>query len=162
MKYVYLLALAGLLGGCSAVSMTPAPSAGGRHQNGGRAYPIPNNQAYPAAQATTYPPPRPTPCQGPKFAINTPLHKGGTTVSGTGPATATIEIVDITQKGAVLGTTKIGPDGSFKVTLGTGLPADDQIGLMGGGADRQRFLCGPGYQDLPTVGIIFTRERVGQ
>ena len=57
-------------------------------------------------------------------------------------------------------------DGKFEIRLNQPLVAGERVGLMQGdlsGTPFQKtdFLSGPGYQDIPLIGIVFTSTLVG-
>ncbi len=133
-----------------------------------RVYPGPAGTPapYPAATkppivSSGYPPPTVSPVQGPAFQITTPVRAADTKITGTGPAGIEVRVVDLTQSGVLLGTTKIKSDGTFEATLTAPLMPGNRVALMLGLAeDRSKFLSGPGYQDYPLIGIVFATAPV--
>jgi hypothetical protein len=167
MRQLLILALAGLLmAGCAEVASTPTaqpvgstPAASAPGTSG--AYPSPQN-AYPAPQpsVTGYPAPSSLP-QGPKFTLNTPIKASDSQVTGTGPAGVPIKLIDLTQAGQEIAQTTIGADGTFRVDVGGKLVSTNEIALMlgntqGTNINQNDFTRGPGYQDFPQLGILFT------
>jgi hypothetical protein len=64
-----------------------------------------------------------------------------------------------------LGQGKVGPDGNYEIQLAKSLPAGEQVGLMlgdlaGTSFRTEQFLHGPGYRDVPFIGIVFTTTLV--
>lgn len=159
------LALAGCMDSVSApppqaVGPTAAPSAGAPTAQPG--YPAPQG-AYPVppAEATSaYPAPNSSLPEGPKFTINTPLKAADGQVSGTGPAGVPIRVINITRGADPIADLTIGDDGSFKAAVAGKINAGDRIALTLGNTSGTKFnsadfLRGPGYEDLPMVGVVF-------
>lgn len=123
------------------------------------AYPEP---AYPEPAAITsgYPAPTEIPPQGPEFNINTPVNASDIQVTGTGPADVPVRLIDLTKGGEILGETTINSDNTFTFDVGEEMQAGDRIGLILGTVEgtaftREDFLRGPGYVDMPFVGVVF-------
>jgi hypothetical protein len=127
----------------------PAPQSG---------YPAPKS-AYPGQQLNYQTPE--TFKQGPKFTITEPVKATDTQISGTGPTGIPIKVQNITENGATIGQGIIGANNAFTLKLTAQLHSGDRIALAlgetaGTGLNPNDFLSGPGYQDLPQVGILFT------
>lgn len=170
MHRIFVLALICLaLAGCmdtvsapppQAAGSTSAPNAAAPTSQG--AYPAPQG-AYPAPSAaaeSAYPAPTSDLPEGPKFTINTPLKAADGQVSGSGPADVPIRVINITQGADPIADVTIGADGSFKADVAGKINAGDRIGLTLGNTsgtkfNQTSFLRGPGYEDLPMVGIVF-------
>lgn len=157
-----LLSLLLLLVACSnpqpstPVSSTDTPS-GAEQGYPAPAYPVPD-------EVTGYPEPSLALPQGPEFTITGPLRTSDTQIQGTGPSNVPVRIVNITQNTDVLAEVTISDDGTFEVPI-AGIQVGDVIGLMIGDLQDTRlspndFLSGPGYQDLPMIGIVFASEIV--
>ena len=159
-----LMVLALLLGGCTQAGPAPQPAntatagvAGG--DAGG--YPAPQ-ASYPAPVAGY---PAPTTQAGPKFTINEPVKTTDAQVTGTGPAGVPLRLVDVSQAGEVIASTTIGSDGTFRFDVAGKLTAGNRIGLVmgsteGTGVNPSDFTSGPGYEDIPRIGILFAQARV--
>lgn len=107
-----------------------------------------------------YPAPLPQLPQGPPFTIDSPVTAAEGVVSGSGPAGVPIRIVNITRGAEDIATTTIGADGRFRATVAGRVSPGDRIGIMLGDVrgtqfKREDFLSGPGYQDIPFIGVIF-------
>ena len=108
------------------------------------------------------PPPLP---EGPLFTINTAVSVGDTVVRGTGGPGVPLRVVNVTQYASELGQGKVGPDGEYEIELSQGLRAGERMGLMLGdlaGTNLQAddFGHGPGYRDVPLIGVVFTSTLV--
>jgi hypothetical protein len=82
-----------------------------------------------------------------------------------GPSGVTIKLIDITSGGQNLGETTVGADGSYKFDVAGKLKVGNWLAIQLGssqssGVNPQDFLTGPGYQDIPFVGIIFASAHV--
>ncbi|GAC1548490.1 MAG: hypothetical protein NVS2B7_24430 [Herpetosiphon sp.] len=163
------LIVVALLASCSSSSVpaisSPVPGSSNAAV-GASSYPAPAKGGYPAPTTNApYPNPAerdatPTACAGPAFTLNPPK-TSDTVVTGTGPANVSIRVVDVTRAGAVVGNAAIDAGGKFSATVTDKLIENDSLGLMlGPGEDRKKFACGPGYQDIPTVGIVVAKTRV--
>ncbi|MCS6839957.1 MAG: hypothetical protein RMJ54_14340 [Roseiflexaceae bacterium] len=102
----------------------------------------------------------PEPPQGPPFTIDGPVTAAGGVITGSGPAGVPIRIVNITRGAEDIATTTIGPDGRFRATIAGRVSPGDRIGIMLGDTrgtqfKREDFLSGPGYQDIPFIGVVF-------
>jgi hypothetical protein len=172
--FVTLVLLGFLLVACDQTS-TPKPPATGQPQAGATttgapaagptatgAYPAPAG-AYPAPAAALdsngYP--APTLPQGPEFSFTLPVKASDAEVTGKGPAGVPIKLVNVARSAETIGETTIGSDGTFKISAQGKLIAGDRIALMLGNLagtkfNQNDFLSGPGYQDYPLVGILFT------
>jgi len=105
--------------------------------------------------------------QGPLFTISLPLKAGDLVAQGTGEAGVPLRVVNVTQMASTLGQGTIGPDGKFEIRLAQPLVQGDRIGLMIGDLTGTRFqptdfLSGPGYWDMPYIGVVFTSTLVTQ
>jgi len=103
--------------------------------------------------------------QGPRFTLTLPVKVGDTVLRGTGKAGVPVRVVNVTQSASELGSGTIGADGKFEIRLNQPLVAGERIGLMLGDLGGTRlqntdFLAGPGYQDIPLIGIVFTSTLV--
>jgi hypothetical protein len=103
--------------------------------------------------------------EGPRFTIDLPAKAGETVVRGTGGPDVPLAVVNITQMAFELGQGKVGPDGTFEIYLGQSLVAGERVGLMlgdlaGTGFDMSDFQRGPGYVDMPFIGVVFTSTLV--
>jgi hypothetical protein len=103
--------------------------------------------------------------QGPKFTINEPVKATDTQISGTGPTGVPIRVLSTTQNGAVIARGVIGPNNAFTFKLTGQIASGDRIALAlgdtaGTSFNPNDFLSGPGYQDLPQVGILFAEAVV--
>ncbi len=164
--FSFILLATLLLSGCAETPSVPAATAttDAAVTTGatptGESYPVP---AYPEPTALgAYPPPTEVLPQGPQFTINTPLRVADGQISGTGQAGVPLRIVNITQDSTVIATTTIGDDGTYSVAI-SGVSANDLVGIMLGDTqgttlNPNDFLRGPGYQDLPLIGIVFDSE----
>jgi len=99
--------------------------------------------------------------QGPRFTITLPVKAGDTVLRGAGKAGVPVRVVNVTQSASELGNGKIGANGKFEIRLSQPLVAGERVGLMLGdlgGTSFQKtdFLSGPGYQDIPLIGTVFT------
>jgi len=170
MRWIIVFALGMLLlTGCDTLSSTaPTPQSTSTAQitTAPNAYLAPQD-AYPAPQSTAsasaYP--APTLKQGPKFTINEPIKGSDSQVTGTGLSGVTIKLIDITNGGQNLSETTVGADGSYKFDVAGKLKVGDWLAIQLGssqssGVNPQDFLTGPGYQDIPFVGIIFVSAHV--
>lgn len=144
----------------------PAPAAAPAAPAG---YPAPASQAQPQGANNApagYPPP-PTELaipEGPAFAIDQPIKASQTTITGSGPANVPIRLVNVTRSAEEIGRTVIGADGKFSLAV-SNLPAGERVGIMigdlaGTGFDRINFLSGPGYEDIPQMGIFFAQASI--
>ena len=107
------------------------------------------SQAYPAPAATPAPDGYPAPqatvskvfAEGPAFTIVTPVIEGSVVVSGSGPSSVPIRLVDVSESGVELATTVISDEGTFVFELAEPLPAGHTIGLMIGDTQRYAIQC---------------------
>jgi hypothetical protein len=150
-----------------ATAAPAAPAAEGQAYPAGEAA-AQTTDGYPAPQAAQAPatsggyPAAPTEVvipEGPAFTIDEPVTSQTQTVTGTGPSGVPIRLVNITRNAEELGRTVIGDDGTFSFTV-SDLPSGENLGLMIGdleGTEFQpiQFLRGPGYEDIPQLGILF-------
>src|SRR5450432_136779 len=129
---------------CLAACSTPKPVPGATSTAAG----------YPAVQGTQplYPGVAPEPTlRGDEipFHIAKPIMAGATTVSGTGPAGAPIVLEDVSFMGAVLGQTKVGPDGKFQFAVQP-VASGDRLGVTLGDVTGTQFtqdqFYSPGYR----------------
>jgi hypothetical protein len=156
MKYFFVVMVLCLtvLASCGSLPVSPMPSPTSSIQTTPDPYP------YPAPPATgAYPPAEPR--QGPPFTIDGPVTAAEGLVRGSGPAGVPIRIVNITRGAEEIATVTIGDDGRFSATIAGKVSSGDRIGIMLGDVrgtrfNREDFLSGPGYQDIPFIGIIFT------
>lgn len=168
-RFFFLALMCLALAGCMETVSTPPPQAAGPTSApnaaapaGQAAYPAPEG-AYPAPSAAAegaYPAPTIALPQGPKFTINTPLKTADGQVSGTGPADVPIRVVNITRGADPIADLTIGPDGTFKADVAGKINQGDRIALTLGNTsgtkfNSDNFLRGPGYEDMPMVGIVF-------
>lgn len=84
---------------------------------------------------------------------------------GTGEPGVPLRVVNVTQMASELGQGTVDPDGTFEISLTQSLTSGERVGLMIGeleGTDFQKedFLTGPGYQDIPLIGVVFTTTLV--
>jgi hypothetical protein len=98
---------------------------------------------------------------GPRFTLDLPLKAGDTTVRGTGMPGVPLRVVNVTQMASELGRGIVESDGSFEIQLVEGLPPQERIGLMLGDLgdsafQKTDFIAGPGYTDIPYIGVVFT------
>lgn len=128
------------------------------------AAPVSSPIVEPQATQNPYPYPYPVlvpePPQGPLFTIDGPVTAAEGVVTGSGPAGVPIRIVNITRGAEEIAATTIGADGRFRTTIAGKASSGDRIGIMLGDTrgtqfKREDFLSGPGYQDIPFIGIIF-------
>ncbi len=165
-KYIVLVLCATVLAACGG---TDTPATGGdvvaptaasaqAGASSDSAYPGPD-KSYPGPDSA-YPGPQFK--EGPAFTIN-PLSAGDTEVTGTGPANVPIRLLDVSQYGEIFGETTIGEDGTFRVPVENGrLVSGNQLAIQlgslnGTGLNPDDFKRGPNYEDMPYIGIIFTR-----
>lgn len=153
-----------MLVGCGGQPVVPPTPAADTPVTVSDGYPSPSYPAPIPLSPEGYPLPDLELPEGPAFTLTTPIRASSGTVSGTGQAGVPIRVVNITQDTAVIATTTIAPDGTFTVAVSE-MAAGDRIGLMlgdvaGTGFEANNFLRGPGYQDLPMIGIVFTTDLV--
>lgn len=175
MRWFVILVLLGLLLVACDQTSTSRPTATGQPQAGATvtgatvtgatatgAYPAPES-GYPAPPAVVdsngYP--APTLPQGPAFTFTLPIKASDTEVTGKGPAGVPIKLVNVARSAEMIGETTIDASGAFKISVPAKLIAGDRIALMLGNTagtkfNANDFLSGPGYQDYPLVGILFT------
>lgn len=120
---------------------------------------IKNSQSYP------YPIDTPVseqtkPNQGPDFEIFEPVKGGETIIKGTGPANVPIKLIDVTEVGALLGSTVIDNDGTFTFFLDQSVESGHSIGLQLGDIEKTEFtesdfFYSDTYYERPLIGIIF-------
>ncbi len=148
-RFLVVLTLCLLLGtSCGPQAAAPVSSPTVEPQEIQNPYPYP------------YPEPPPELPQGPPFTIDGPVTAAEGVVTGSGPAGVPIRIVNITRGAEDIATTTIGDDGRFRATIAGKVTSGDRIGIMLGDTrgtpfKREDFLSGPGYQDIPFIGIIF-------
>lgn len=107
---------------------------------------------------------------GPGFLLDRPILPGATQVSGQGPFGLQVLIVDMTMMGEPLGSTTIGDDGRFSVSLGEPAVENHVIGVQVVAdrdfteADIKQLLQmkGPGFKNYPRVGEAFDTVVVRQ
>ncbi len=107
-----------VLAGCGSLS-TPTATPDGTQ-------PYPTDQQNPNGENL------PTPIadvDGPNFTLDRPLSVGATTVTGQGPFNLSIDIIDVTTMGEVLGSGKVSADGKFSVQLAQPLQAQHIVGI---------------------------------
>jgi hypothetical protein len=105
-------------------------------------------------------PPREVPINGPAFTLDS-IRGGADRVSGTGPAGLPIRIIDISQVGAQIGSGVIEETGHFEILVAPPVVGGNRIGIQVGDLSGtsfrgEDFLSGPGYRDIPMVGIVLT------
>ncbi len=150
-----------LLVACSATAPATNTSQTTGVPDASGAYPA-ADQAYPAATNTSgYTAPE----QGPEFAFNEPVRASDAQVSGTGPAGVPVKIVDVTNGGTTLSEVVIGADGTFSANVEGQLTSGNRIAIQLGSTagtqvDPNDFRYGPGYQDLPPIGLVFDMAMV--
>lgn len=110
-------------------------------------YPDPESESYPAPEAL-----------GPEFTIDRPVTEANTQVTGTGPAGAQIELVNLTRDNEFIGRTTVNNDGTFAIDTDGKLIAKNEIALVlanTGGTDTnpESLDDNPGYQQT-AVGIV--------
>jgi hypothetical protein len=98
------------------------------------------------------------------FALNSPLQAGSTEVTGQAPPNLQLAIVDITYNGVVLGSDPSDDRGNFAIAVSP-LQAGHRIGITFAQLDPGRTLeemsveyyehRGPGFMNVPNVGIFF-------
>jgi hypothetical protein len=163
--FIIFTLIALLLAGCgpeAPVARTPQTNAptGQAIAPTAAAYPNPesNSGAYPQPQgSSSYP--APSGPQGPKFSINEPVKVSDTQVTGSGPAGVPIKLISISNAGETIAETTIDASGKFTFDVGGKLIQRDRIALKigelaGTGLDPNTFLSGPGYDDIPNIGIL--------
>lgn len=173
-KIVLIVLLVPLvLVGCGPTSPEPAtpsatPAAPGQPAQPGYpapaqpGYPAPAQPGYPApAGAGGYPVPQVEYPEGPEFRMNVPVRSSDTQVSGTGPAGVPINLINVEDNGTVIGQTTIAEDGTYTVDVTGNMGPSQMIAVtLGDISDtdlqRENFIQGPGYVELPFVGRIFT------
>ncbi len=101
--------------------------------------------------------PTPVPLRGPDFYLDS-IGAGDTVVRGTGPANISINIVDVSWGGTVIGTGPIGIDGTFTIDVPP-IEGGNRIGIMladlnDSGFKYEDFRNNENYQDLPMVGLL--------
>lgn len=112
-----------------------------------------------AQTITESPSPTPTsPPRGPDFIIDRNTKPGDTTVQGTGPASITIQIVDVSLVGEVKGQGKIEEDGTFEIEV-TPVEGGNALGiqitdLTGSGYVPTDFRNNETYQNIPMIGLL--------
>lgn len=128
------------------------------HNNG---YPVSSNEN-PSETDMSYPVNEDTQIngEGPAFEIYEPVVNNSTFVEGKGPAGLPIILVDVSEVGALLGTTTIDENGYFSFNLDTPLVQKHIIGLQLGdltGTDfvEQDYVYSDSYYERPMVGILF-------
>jgi hypothetical protein len=131
----------------------PAPS-------GGYPDPAASGNVYPEPAASTNGYPAPVLKEGPEFTFVEPVKASDAQVKGTGGPKVPLRLVDITAGGATLAETVVGADGNFTFEVGGKLVSGNRLGLMlgdttGTGLKPEDFISGPGYQDMPFMGVIF-------
>lgn len=120
----------------------------------------PNPAAYPQPQQTgNYP--APDQPQGPAFSLNLPVKTSDALVTGSGPAGVPIRLISMNIGGETIAQTTIDAGGKFSFNVGGQLTPGDRIGVMlgelaGTGFNSNDFLHGPGYEDIPFIGILLT------
>jgi hypothetical protein len=141
------------------------PAPGAAQQSG---YPAPATADSQAAAPAGYPAPQQQAelPEGPAFTIDTPLTASQSAVTGTGPAGVPIRLVNMTRNGEEIGQAVIGEDGKYSITV-SGLPAGEQVGIVlgdltGTSFEPTQFLRGPGYEDIPQLGLFFAQASVQQ
>jgi hypothetical protein len=90
-----------------------------------------------------------------------PVRGGDTRVTGTGPAGLPIRIIDLSQAGTQIGSGVIDKTGHFKISVAVPIIGGNRIGIqigeLAGTLFRyDDFQRGPGYRDIPMIGIVFT------
>jgi len=103
------------------------------------------------------PTPVPLPIRGPDFYLDS-IGAGDTVVRGTGPANISINIVDVSWGGTVIGIGTIGIDGTFTIEVPP-IEGGNRIGIMladlnDSGFKYEDFRNNENYQDLPMVGLL--------
>jgi hypothetical protein len=103
--------------------------------------------------------------EGPVFTVELPLKSGDMIVRGTGRASVPLRVVSVTQMASTLGNGVVGSDGRFQINVAPPLVEGERVGLMIGDLTGTPFtsidfLRGPGYSDLPFIGVVFTSTLV--
>ncbi|MCB8924452.1 MAG: hypothetical protein H6652_02380 [Ardenticatenaceae bacterium] len=129
------------------------------------AYPVPTKTtsgSYPPPQANVSGYPAPTVVdESKRFAINEPIEAGSNDISGTGPANTPIKVISISYVGDSLGNGVIEEDGTFHISLSSPLEANHVIGLqLGDQSLEASFQDGPGYTNIPMIGLILAQAVV--
>lgn len=98
--------------------------------------------------------------KGPEFHINLPVTENDSAVTGTGPASVPIVLVDVSEFALVLGETTINEDGTFSFELTEPLTSGHTIGLMLGDIEgtefvESDFLYSETYYERPLIGVLF-------
>jgi hypothetical protein len=118
------------------------------------------------------PPPQEARIPGPAFAIDLPLQPGATRISGQGPVSIPIVVVDVTMTGLELGSGFIDENGRFDIELNSPLPGGHRVGILAGtthpmsAEEVQAYMetlypwKGKGARDLPHVGTLFDSAMV--
>ena len=102
---------------------------------------------------------------GPAFALSDPIREGDTMITGTGGPNVPIKIIDISMSGADIALGRVGNDGKFSLPVTGQLVKGNNIGIVlgdlaGTGLNRDDFISGPHYSDLPYIGILFASTHV--
>lgn len=124
-------------------------------QNGYPAPSVPNDDA----PLSGYPAPTKKYDESKRFEISGPVTKDVQSVSGTGPANISIQIVSVSNVGETLGNGVINNAGTFNISLSRPLEANETIAIMlADGSQRSQFLDAPGATDIPLLGFILYME----
>ena len=119
-------------------------------------YPEPQqSETYPGPQSESYPAPE---ALSPEFTIDRPVTEANTQVTGTGPAGAQIELINLTRDNDFIGQTTINNDGTFVIDTDGKLIAKNEIALiLANTADTDTTSEGlddnPAYQQI-AAGIV--------
>lgn len=86
-------------------------------------------------------------------------------MTGTGPAGVPIKLINITVNASVIGETTIAEDGTFSFDVVGQINPQNVLAIKLGTTDGtdinpRDFLRGPGYEDMPMIGIVFVKAVV--
>ncbi len=131
-----------------------------------QSYPPPQSgvlltDSYPSSQnINAYPVPRVVD-ESKRFTIQGPLHPGDTIVRGMGPPDVPIKIISISYVGEPLGFGSTNPDGTFNIEISPPLESNHVIAIqLSDESLKSDFLDGPGYTDIPMIGLVLTTSVV--
>ena len=120
---------------------------------------IPSTNGYPAP-SNSYPAPI-TYHESKRCTLDIPLKVGDTVVRGTGPANTPIKVISISYVGETLGFGVIDESGSFNITVSPSLEANHVIGIQLSDPELEPdFYAGPGYTNIPMIGLILVQAVV--
>ena len=119
-------------------------------QNGYPAPSVPNDDA----PLSGYPAPTKKYDESKRFEISGPVTKDVQSVSGTGPANISIQIVSVSNVGETLGNGVINNAGTFNISLSRPLKQNETIAIMlADGSQRSLVSRCTGATDIPIAGI---------